>query len=354
MRARSAPTARLALLLLACLSCPLIAPAGQAADRVGAERCGECHEREYRHWSQTLHARLLTESDDETVLELTDEIPDALGIDDLETDPACAGCHFSQYRDDAGDERIAAVDCESCHGAASGWLDVHSDYGSSDGRRIEDADQEDPAHRKRRLSEAKGQGMYHPGAIVSVTQNCLECHVGPGERIVNVGGHASGSDFELVACFDEYVRHNFHRTNQRENAPLGKARRRQLYVVGRALDLEYSLRALSRATEDGRYLRSARARVRASRDELERILNAQAIAEVEKMLRAASTVELSANNQAAATLAADRIHSATLDFAVKHNGDALADLDRLVPARPAADPHRSPKATARAAGPGDS
>ena len=157
-----------------------------------------------------------------------------------------------------------------------------------------------------------------------------------------------------MTCFEEYVRHNFHRTHQRENAQLGDARRRQLYVVGRALDLEYSLRALSRATEEGRYLRSVQARVGTSRKELERILDALPIAEVEKMLLAAGAVELIANNEAAATLAADRIHSATLDFAVKHNGDALADLDPLVPPRSAADPHRSATATENAVGPSDS
>ena len=61
---------------------------------------------------------------------------------------------------------------------------------------------------------------YDPEQIVLVTRNCLNCHTGPGERVVNEGGHQPGSDFELVSRLRGEVRHNFHRTNQGANAEI--------------------------------------------------------------------------------------------------------------------------------------
>jgi len=309
-----------------------IAGTGRAAERVGAERCRECHEREYRHWSRTTHAVLLTESEDDGVLDLVEEIPDALGIGDVETDAACAKCHFSEYRDASGEQRLAPIDCESCHGKASGWIEVHGDYGSKNGVQIDDPAAEDPLHRKRRLEEAIAEGMAHPSTIVGITQNCFECHVGPGERIINVGGHAAGSDFELVTHFEEAVRHNYQQVAPHANMPLSEVRRRQLYVVGRALDLEYSLRGLARATEEGRYLRSMKARVAASRKELEKILRAMPISEVATILGEVAQLEVREGNATRTLEVARRIHNATIEFAAKHDGEHLSDLDPLIPA----------------------
>ena len=121
-----------------------------ADDRIGPERCGECHKKEFKAWNASTHSMLLSDSEDEEVLVKSEEIPDRLGIDDIESDAACVGCHFSYYRDEEGEEQLTSIDCESCHGAAAGWVDVHSDYGTRDGAQIERGEDENPTHRAAR------------------------------------------------------------------------------------------------------------------------------------------------------------------------------------------------------------
>ena len=302
-----------------------------AADRVGPERCGECHKLEFKAWNETTHGTLLSDSEDDEVLEKSEAIPEALGIDDIETDPSCVGCHFSYYVDDDQEEQLTSVDCESCHGAASGWVDQHSDYGSKDGAPVERARDEDPAHRTKRLADAKASGMLRPAEIVSVTSNCLSCHTGPGEKIVNLGGHTPGSDSELVSWLGGEVRHNFHRTDQGANAKITPERKRQLYVVGRALELEYALRGLAGATKSGSYLDAMVSRVNGAKAHLEAAKAKQALAQIDAMLTAIANVKLAAGNEGAANVAADRVHRAAVDFAAAHDGAALGSIDSLIP-----------------------
>ena len=308
------------------------APPGAGHEKVGAERCGECHKKEFRSWNATSHASLLTDSEDDEVVEKAEEIPERLEIDDIEEDAACRGCHFSHYTDFEGDEQVTSVECESCHGAGADWVDVHSDYGSKDGQEIEKAADEDPAHREQRIKTSKQNGMLAPDEVVLVTRNCLGCHTGPDERTVNIGGHTPGSaDFELVSWLSGEVRHNFHRTNQGANAEISTNRRRQLYVIGRALELEYALRGLSGSTQDGTYLEAMKKRVGSAKANLQEISAATSLPEVKTMLSAAAGVSLAPNNQAQALAAADRIHQAARDFAAAHDGSKLGALDAQIP-----------------------
>ncbi len=274
---------------------------------------------------------LLSDSEDEEVLVKSEEIPDRLGIDDIETDAACVGCHFSYYRDEEGEEQLTSIDCESCHGAAAGWVDVHSAYGTRDGAQIERAEDELPAHRATRRAKAKAKGMRHPDDIVSVTRNCLGCHTGPGEKIVNVGGHSPGSEFELVSWLDGEVRHNFHRTNQGGNDEIAIERKRQLYVTGRALDLEYAFRGLAKATQDGPYLQAMTRRTAEAKGHLKAVASRVSLPELEEMNAAADGVALEANNRANAEAAADRVHAAAIAFANAHDGSGLEAIDSLIP-----------------------
>lgn len=298
-----------------------------AADRVGPERCGECHKLEFRAWNESTHGTLLSDSESNEVLEKSEEISEALGIDDIETDASCVGCHFSSYIDDAQEEQLTSVDCESCHGAASGWVDLHGDYGPT-GDRAED---EDPTHKTKRLADAKASGMLNPAEIVSVTSNCLGCHTGPGEQIVNVGGHTPGSNFELVSWLSGEVRHNFHRTGQGANAQITAERRRQLYVVGRALELEYALRGLASATKTGIYREAMVGRINDAKGHLEKVKAKQALTQIDAMLSALASVNLAAGNEGAANAAADRVHRAAVEFAAAHDGAALGSIDPLIP-----------------------
>ena len=173
--------------------------------------------------------------------------------------------------------------------------------------------------------------MLHPEEIVSVTRNCLGCHTGPGEKIVNVGEHTPGSAFELVSWLGGEVRHNFHRTRQGANAALTTERSRQLYVVGRALDLEYALRGLATATADGPYLQAMIRRVKEAMGHLGAVSAAITMPAVSQMSAAAKGVALEANNRAKAEAAADRVREAAVAFAAEHDGSGLGAVDALLP-----------------------
>ena len=81
-------------LLLLLLGAPLWA--GDYEHYVGAQICGQCHQKEYEIWKQTKHASA------------TEALPEQHALD-----VACNGCHtMSQV-----DERFSGVQCESCHGA---------------------------------------------------------------------------------------------------------------------------------------------------------------------------------------------------------------------------------------------
>ena len=75
----------------------LVAPAF-ADDFVGADRCGTCHEAEYKQWKRSGHANSLAR--------LTRVQRD---------DATCRTCHTMVPASE--DPNLAGVQCESCHGA---------------------------------------------------------------------------------------------------------------------------------------------------------------------------------------------------------------------------------------------
>jgi hypothetical protein len=309
----------------------VLAPVGgvQAqSERVGNEKCGECHKKERKAWLVTKHARLLYDADDETVIENSDLYAEKLGLDDIESAPECGGCHFNTYTSEEG-EQVGSVDCESCHGKASGWVDIHSDYGAKDGKAIEDPAMEDPGHREQRWAKSSSAGMIRPAEIHRLAGNCLECHTGPAQKIVEAG-HTPGSKFELVSWLDGEVRHNFHGTNQKSNAEFSPGRRRELYLIGRATDLEHSLLKLAEAKGDGPYTGAMKERVASALRELERVQAAISSAEVGQIVKA---------GKGAPAAAAKQVGTLNLKLASGIDGSKLAPLDALIPAETKGEPY---------------
>lgn len=94
---------RLGLLLSLGAGTPLVSAADPTY--LGAERCGQCHEAEYRQWRSTPHAEALARLSEKQ-----------------QQDPVCRSCHtmLSAPPAEAADPRAArlsGVQCESCHGA---------------------------------------------------------------------------------------------------------------------------------------------------------------------------------------------------------------------------------------------
>ena len=223
---------------------------------------------------------------------------------------------------------IAGISCESCHGAAEGWLERHNDFGGPRATR----DSETAEHRLERLRASIGGGMRNPVNVYLIAQSCYRCHTVPDERLVNVGGHIAGSmDFEFVSWSQGTLRHNFVRSQGTTNEASSRDRLRQMFMAGMIADLEFSLRATANATEKSEFgINAAKRAARAAR----RLAAAQSkLAQplLEDILSVFQEVELTLNNHSQLTRAADRINFLGIRFAATVPGSQLEAIDEFIP-----------------------
>ncbi|RMG08196.1 MAG: hypothetical protein D6731_22315 [Planctomycetota bacterium] len=230
--------------------------------------CSKCHLEEFKAWQTTHHNHSIGMPD----TPLAKAMRKKFKIRNLQRDKLCQNCHFTVVKE--GGEEVAkyGISCESCHGPAAEWAGVHSneEKWGKDQREV-------------RLKLAEEKGMIRPANLYKLAQNCYQCHImakNPQGTTVSVEEmvntkfkvkkkkkkkkkkkyhRASTKGFELVAYSQGEVRHNL-RNKARENRPSRFLR--GLYVVGKMLDVEYSLRALSNATDpDGRYFKKIKERL---------------------------------------------------------------------------------------------
>ena len=88
---------------------------------VGPEKCLECHKSEGKAWQKTLHFLTFQEMHKR---DKAKQIADKMGVKRIKNEATCMQCH---YTSDASGEAVAGISCESCHGAAKGWVKVHND-----------------------------------------------------------------------------------------------------------------------------------------------------------------------------------------------------------------------------------
>lgn len=296
-----------------------------AAKVLGAESCEKCHAGEVKTWKQTPHF--------ETFLTLhrkkeAQQIASKLGIASFKNDSNCIQCHYTMQHQGPSIEAVAGVSCESCHGGAKDWINVHNNYGGSGVTRTnEPAD-----HRRQRLSESIAAGMRNPINVYLVAQSCYRCHTVPDEKLVNVGGHSAGSlDFELVSWSQGMVRHNFLASDGKQNIESSPERLRLMFVAGMIADLEFSLRATAAATEKSTFgLTSAKRASRAA----ERLKSAQTKLHqpvLDEVLKAYASVSLKLNNHDPINEVADQVHRLGLKFAATVRGDELEAIAAFIP-----------------------
>ena len=293
---------------------------------VGVEACAKCHAAEINVWKQTPHH--------DTFLTLhrkpqAQEIAKKMGVSSFKHDSACVKCHYSIQEQAGALEAIAGVSCESCHGPAKNWLESHHDYGGPGVKR----EQESSEHRHQRLTASILAGMRNPENVYLVAQSCYRCHTVPDEKLVNVGGHVAGSlNFEMVAWSQGSIRHNFVRSDGRENAASGLPRTRIMFLSGMIADLEFSLRATAAATvketygvtSAGRAARAAK-RLTAAQSKVNQPL-------LDEVLKAFNGVQLKLNNRDQLTEAADAIAELGTRFAATVDGTKLEAIDPFLPA----------------------
>jgi hypothetical protein len=290
---------------------------------VGSDKCAECHQKEIGAWKQTPHF-----STWDTLHRKPEarKIAEAMGVRSIKRGDVCIKCHYTRQGAEA--EAISGISCESCHGPAADWISIHNDYGGEGVTK----EQETAEHKKLRLHNAIGAGMLHPSTIYLVAQNCYNCHTVPNEKLVDVGGHAAGSDtFELVSWSQGMVRHNYLRTGGETNAAEAQEYLRVMYAVGVMTDVEYSLRGIAKATQAQTYARSMAQRANKMRNHLKEISEAAPNPHFAAAVEAAFAAGLKLNNEAALTAAADKVRDAAMAFATDADGSKLAAVDQWIP-----------------------
>ena len=290
---------------------------------VGAQTCGECHQDEVEAWKGSHHYKTFTSLPRR---DKAREIADALGIRRIKAESDCLSCHFtSRVEEEKGPKPISGISCESCHGAAADWVDIHNNLGDY-------TKETEPAeHREARLSAAAELGMLRPSNLYAVSSNCFSCHTVPNEHLVNVGGHKAGSDFDLVAWSQGEIRHNFVRTNGQSNGESTPEHLRVMYVLGKMLDMEYALRGIAVATKKGDYTKAMVRRYRKAMKNLEGIHAASPIDEVAMAIDIAKNAPIKLNREEALTAAGDAIGEQAKLFIIVNDGSELAPIDALLP-----------------------
>jgi hypothetical protein len=290
----------------------------------GPEACGECHKNEVQAWQLTAHFSTFNEMHRRPEARA---IADKLGISRIKSESLCLNCHYTSKEIDHENQVIAGISCESCHGAAKAWIDVHNDYGKGFTKETEPAE-----HRDARHAKAAAAGMIYPENLYAVAANCYQCHIVTDEKLTNVGGHTAGSaDFNLLTWSQGMVRHNFLQTDNKSNAEATPEHKRMLYVVGAILNVEYSLRAVARATEKATYGITNAHRADAARKELARIQSLAPTDELAAIIAVANSAKLRLNNGPELSAAADKIADLGREFASKVTGDRLAGIDSILP-----------------------
>ncbi|MEO5722617.1 MAG: cytochrome c family protein [Chthoniobacterales bacterium] len=287
------------------------------AKMVGSQKCGECHKFEVEAWKTTPHFATF---DSMHKSPEGQKIAAAMGIKRVKSESLCLTCHYTVQKKGAEAEPISGVSCESCHGAAAGWVNIHND------KKIA---------KEERTTKSEAAGMIRPEDLYAVAANCYQCHLVPNEKLVNVGGHTAGSkDFELVTWSQGMVRHNFLLPDGSEgkvNKENEINRRRLMFATGAILDFEYSLRGVASATEKATYGITMAQRANTLKKKLEAIQKLAPTDEMAEIIAATSGAALKLNNKAPLEEAADKVAELGRKFTKNVTGDKLAGLDSTLP-----------------------
>ncbi|QDT01890.1 Perchlorate reductase subunit gamma precursor [Rubripirellula lacrimiformis] len=307
-------------------SSPAIAAPPDPASVLGNESCVKCHASEIQVWKNTPHAKTFDELHRRPEAK---QIASKLGLQSIKNEGRCVACHYTQQAQPGGSPHVmAGVSCESCHGAAKHWVDVHQDYGGEGITRLS----ETPEHRMARIAKSVSAGMRNPANVYAVAQSCLRCHTTADEQLVNVGGHSPGSlDFEFVSWSQGTIRHNFVRSDGKSNDVSDPKRIRVMFVAGMIAELESSLRATAVATEKATYgvtvaKRGARAGAR-----LKSVAAKINSPTLDQVVAVFAGVTLKLNNKAELIQAADRVAELGYRFAEITDGATLESLDTFIP-----------------------
>lgn len=299
------------------------AETSKVEDTLGPKACADCHKSSIRAWKGSHHFKTFKALPRKAEAK---EIAKKMGIKRMKKGSDCLTCHFTEKPHKNKTKVIAGISCESCHSGGKDWIDIHSDFG---GKGVKAAD-ETPEHKVERYANSVKAGMIRPSNIYNVAKNCYGCHTVPNEKLVNVGGHKAGSPFELVQWSQGEVRHNVWYSEANDASPV--ERLRVMFVIGKALDLEYALRGIAKATEEQTYFTEMVSRQKAALTSVNEIAQALNNAEYSSIAGLVNDADIKINNEAALSQAADKISAIAMSISEKNNGSEFGAIDSMLPA----------------------
>jgi hypothetical protein len=150
----------LAVICVAGLAFAAAAPEQPAFHYIGAKKCKTCHNSskkgaQYKAWMKTKHAEAYATLATPEALELAAE----KGIEDPQKADECLECHVTGHGEPAEHfaktfDATLGVQCESCHGAGSGY------------------------YKKKQMKEITA-GKVKPetyGLVIPTAETCAQCH----------------------------------------------------------------------------------------------------------------------------------------------------------------------------------
>ncbi len=310
---------------IAPMSVAVFPPEIDAAKVQGAEACGECHTHDMDAWKQSTHFATWTTMHRKPRAR---EIATALEIKSMRRNDLCFNCHYTARVVDEKPKPVSGVSCESCHGAAADWINVHDDYGADKTKETET-----PEHKKMRLEACDASGMLRPANVYLVARNCYSCHSVPNEKLVNVGGHKPGSAFELVSWSQGEVRHNYQYSSDQKNRTASLERKRVLYVVGAITDFEYALRGMSKITERGDYRDAMIIRKNRAVERIDEILKRVSLPAIQSLMSSLERNDKGSVkiNRSLLNELPDQLAALSEQFVNTHDGSNLGPLDAIIP-----------------------
>lgn len=308
--------------------CALIAMAPAAlADAkkiVGSNACAECHKDETEIWKETHHFKTFNSMHRSKAAR---SIAKKLELKRIKSESLCLGCHFTQKKVRGKTKVTEGISCESCHSAGKDWLKRHSEFSGK-----KDEASESDAEEAARWKASEAAGMLRPHALYELAKNCYGCHVVPEEKLVNEGEHAAGSPFELLSWSQGEIRHNVWYSKGKTNNVADGARKRMLYLVGLAVEIETALRAVAKATKSAEYsIRMAHRVDKARKKMLEAAKALPNVAELRGIVEASYAAGLKLDNEEALERAATQVADNARKLSAAYDGSTFAPIDRLLP-----------------------
>jgi len=186
---RSTDRTRLAVELCATAFLLSALPAAAAPRVLGSQDCEKCHKPAIAKWSKEEPGKLGAKAHFNTHKQLASpeakKYAAAIGLGNP-SDPkgSCVGCHATMVR---GRVR-SGVSCETCHGAASDYLEVHD---------------KEPWRESYKKALPKGMHDLHE-KTAAIAKTCVDCHVTPDQRLA-AAGHPNGASFDAGASLQKIV-----------------------------------------------------------------------------------------------------------------------------------------------------